>query len=167
LGREEVVEFAREFGDLLYNMPFQVPENFILFGRCVGILSGICSGLDQDFNIWSQIAPYAQKLVSMEHGSSFQFLKGEVTDTLRLVAGLPRRGDNLLTRIEQGKLSVQMPELKHSLDRIERSTGRVPAAIVFAVFFLAAIQLYLAGNLVPAAAVGGAALITLVILIFK
>ncbi len=167
LGREEVVEFAREFGDLLYNMPFQVPENFILFGRCMGILSGICSGLDQDFNIWSQIAPYAQKLVSMERGSSFQFLVGEVTETLRLAAGLPRRGDNLLTRIEQGKLSVQMPELKHSLDRLERSAGRVPAAIVFAAFFLAATQLYLAGELVPAAVVGGAALITLVIMIFK
>ena len=49
-----------------YELPFQVPENLILLGRCLGILSGICTGLDPDFNVWTSVVPYTQKLVEAE-----------------------------------------------------------------------------------------------------
>ena len=163
LGREEIIDFAREFGEVIYNLPFQVPENFILLGRCLGILSGICSGLDPEFNIWSQIAPYAQKLVEMERGGGMKFIVSELTDTLRVAAGLPRRGENLLNRIEQGKLSLQTPDIKHGLNRLERSFHRMAAAVVFAALFLGAVQLYLGGALVPAAVSGGAAVLALLV----
>ncbi len=163
IGREEIVSFAREFSDVLYQMPFQIPENFILLGRCVSILSGICSGLDPDFNIWSQIAPYAQKLVNVERGGPMEFFIHELTDTLRVAAGLPRRGASLLNRLEQGKLVVQTPEVKHGFVRLERSNRRVAAAVIFAAFFLGGVQLYLGGALLPAAASGGAALLFLLV----
>jgi predicted unusual protein kinase regulating ubiquinone biosynthesis (AarF/ABC1/UbiB family) len=167
MGREEIVDFAREFGDLLYEMPFQVPENFILLGRCVSILSGICSGLDQGFIVWSQIAPYAQKLVESDRGGSMEFLLREVTDTLRVVAGLPRRTDSLLTRIEQGKLTVQMPDVKHSLDRLDRTARRLTTAMLFCVLLLTGTQLYLAGLLLPAGVAGAAAMLLLISLLFR
>ncbi len=167
MGREEIVDFAREFGDLLYQMPFQVPENFILLGRCVSILSGICSGLDQDFNIWSQIAPYAQKLVEMERGGPLEFLVKEAADSLRLAAGLPRRGDSLLSRIEQGKLAVQMPEVKHSLDRLDRTGRRLTNAVLFSALLLAGTQLYLAGQMIPAGVAGAGAILMLASLVLR
>ena len=163
MGREEIMDFAREFSDVLYNMPFQVPENFILLGRCVSILSGICSGLDPEFNIWSQIAPYAQKLVEMERGGPLEFFMRELTDTLRLAAGLPRRGESLLSRIEQGKLSVLTPDIKQGLARVEQSNRRLAGVVVFAAFFLGAVQLYLGGELLGAALCGGAAVIALLV----
>ena len=163
MGREDIMDFAREFGDVLYNMPFQVPENFILLGRCVSILSGICSGLDPEFNIWTQIAPYAQKMVEMERGGPLEFFMRELTDTLRLAAGLPRRGESLLSRIEQGKLSVQTPDIKLGLARVERSNRSLAVVVVFAAFFLGAVQLYLGGELLGAAVAGGAAAIALLV----
>ena len=63
LGQQEAVAFAKEFGELLYELPFQVPENLILLGRCVGILSGICTGLNPDFNVWTSVMPYASRLI--------------------------------------------------------------------------------------------------------
>ena len=58
--------FAEEFGGLLYEMPFQVPENLILLGRCVSILSGMATGLDPDFSVWKGLAPYVQKLIEKD-----------------------------------------------------------------------------------------------------
>ncbi len=165
LAREEIVEFAREFSDVLYEMPFQVPENFILLGRCVSILSGICSGLDTEFNIWSQIAPYAQKLVETERGGPLEFFVRELADTLRVASGLPRRGDQLLTRIESGRLAVQTPELKHGLGRLEAAVRRLIIAVLFSALFLGAVQLFLAGLVTPAAIVGGVALVALFVLL--
>lgn len=168
MGREEIMDFAREFGDVLYNMPFQVPENFILLGRCVSILSGICSGLDPEFNIWSQIAPYAQKMVEMERGGPLEFFMHELTNMLRMAAGLPRRGESLLSRIEQGKLSVQTPDIKQGLARVEHSNRRLAVVVVFAAFFLGAVQLYLGGEMLGAAVSGAAAAIALLVyLTFK
>ncbi|GAP07254.1 MAG TPA: AarF/ABC1/UbiB kinase family protein [Anaerolinea thermolimosa] len=167
MAREEILDFAREFRDVLYEMPFQVPENFILLGRCVSILSGICSGLDPDFNIWEQITPYTQKLVENDRGNGLRFLTTEVTDTLRILIGLPRRSDALLNRIEQGKLTVQTPELKEDIRRVEKSIRRLSWGILFAAFFLGGIQLYLNGDVNLALASGGGAFLSLLIFVFS
>ena len=34
----EAVEFVQEFSDLVFDMPFQAPENMVLLARCLGIL---------------------------------------------------------------------------------------------------------------------------------
>ena len=57
---KELEDFSGEFRDIIYDMPFQVPQNVIFLGRCVGILSGICTGLDPKFNVWDHLSPYAQ-----------------------------------------------------------------------------------------------------------
>jgi predicted unusual protein kinase regulating ubiquinone biosynthesis (AarF/ABC1/UbiB family) len=165
MAHEEITSFAREFGDVLYEMPFQVPENFILLFRCMGILSGICSGLDADFNIWTQISPYAQKLVATERGGSMQFLVRELGETLRVVAALPRRGENLLNRLEHGRLAVQTPDLKLQAGKLELAVRRLTLAVLFGVLFLAGVQLYLAVPGKLAYGVLGAAFLALVWLV--
>jgi predicted unusual protein kinase regulating ubiquinone biosynthesis (AarF/ABC1/UbiB family) len=147
-------------------MPFQIPENFILLGRCVSILSGICSGLDPDFNIWQQIVPYARGLVDNQRGSGLDWVVKEIGDTLRIAATLPRRGEELINRLEMGKLSIQSPEIQRQLVRLESALRAVAAAIVFAAFSGGAVQLHLAGQPTLAAAAGGGALIALIVLLF-
>jgi len=58
----EMGQFAMQFRELMYEMPFQLPHNLLVAGRTVAILSGMCTGLDPNFNLWGQLAPYAQKL---------------------------------------------------------------------------------------------------------
>jgi predicted unusual protein kinase regulating ubiquinone biosynthesis (AarF/ABC1/UbiB family) len=161
LGREEIGQFAHEFGEVLYDLPFQVPENFILLGRCVGILSGICSGLDQQFNIWQQVVPYTQKLVNTQSGGGLGLVLKELGDILRIAVTLPRRGDELITRLEQGKLSIQTPDVKIQISRIITSIHRLTSALIFAVFFVGGILLYLAGHLIPAILAGVASMVAL------
>ncbi len=164
LGHQEAVAFAKEFGELLYQLPFQVPENLILLGRCLGILSGICTGLDPDFNVWTSVMPYARRLVEAEAGKGGRGIVVEETlNVLRTLISLPGRADALLQRIEQGRLEVQIPELKTQLHRVERRLDRLSTTILFVAFFAGAVQLYLAGAMGLAAASAAAALLALLL----
>src|SRR5215217_9553092 len=60
----EMAQFAMQFRELMYQMPFQLPQNLLLLGRTVAILSGMCTGLDPNFNIWTQLVPYARNLIA-------------------------------------------------------------------------------------------------------
>jgi predicted unusual protein kinase regulating ubiquinone biosynthesis (AarF/ABC1/UbiB family) len=163
LGHQEAVAFAKEFGDLLYELPFQVPENLILLGRCLGILSGICTGLDLDFNVWTSVMPYARRLVEAEgSGKGRGVVVEETLNILRTLVSLPVRADALLQRIEQGKLEVQIPELKNQLGRLEQRMQRLSTIILFVAFFTGSIQLYLAGATVLAEVSAAAALLALI-----
>ncbi len=153
--------FVGEFGGLMREMPFQAPENIILLARCVGILSGICTGLDKDFNVWTAIVPYAQKLMDADGEGGVRFWLKEIGSTLTTLAGLPRRTDELLRRLEQGKIETRSPELKHELGRLNRGLHRLGGAVVFAACLFSAVQLYLAGAVLLAAGLGLAALLAL------
>ncbi|HUX12720.1 MAG TPA: AarF/UbiB family protein [Spirochaetia bacterium] len=163
---EEVKGFTDEFGDLLYEMPFQVPENLILLGRCVSILSGMASGLDPEFNLWHSIVPYARKLLETEGSSAEATTLNEINRVAGTLATLPGRFDALLTRIDQGKVEIKTPDLRTGLARIDRNTRKIPGALVFTGLILSGTQLYLAGHDAIAAVLGGlAALILLWLLI--
>ena len=158
---EEAVQFAREFSGLIYNMPFQVPENLILLGRSLGILSGICTGLNPDFNVWHRVAPYAQKLAESEGGSKLETWVREVGDYAMTLLSLPRRAENLLRRMEQGQLEVRAPELKEQFGRLDRSLRRLVDAVLFAVFALGGLQFYLIGQTAISIGMAGVALLVL------
>lgn len=145
MSQQEATAFMEEFSDLLYDMPFQVPENLILLGRSVSILSGICTGLDPDFNVWVSVMPYARRLVESDKGGGRGVLVEETINILRTLVGLPGRAQSLIQRIEQGKLEVQIPEMKSHLGRLERRITRLGAALIFAALFISSVQLYLGG----------------------
>ena len=161
MSRAEAAAFAEEFGDLLYEMPFQVPENLIMLGRCVSILSGIASGLDPDFNVWNGLAPYTRKLVQADGRGRVESILREIAGVARVLAGLPRRADTFISRAEQGKLEVRMPELKHHVARLERGVRKLAGSIIFAAGLVACTELFLAGRTDVAAIVGAAELFLL------
>jgi len=153
--RAEAAAFAEEFGDLLYQMPFQVPESLIMLGRCVSILSGIASGLDPDFNVWNGLAPYARRLVDSDGRGRLGGVLQEIAGVFRVLAGLPRRADTFISRAEQGRLEVRMPELKHHVALLERGVRKLAGSIIFAAALVACTELYLSGRIEMAAVVGG------------
>ncbi|HWQ04354.1 MAG TPA: AarF/ABC1/UbiB kinase family protein [Longilinea sp.] len=161
LSKDEMFAFMREFEGLVYEMPFQVPENIVLLVRCVSILSGMCTGLDKDFNAWTSIAPFAQKLVSEESGSRWQVILAELGVFAQTLFSLPQKLDHLTARVEQGNLDVRTPDLKKGLDRVNRSVNRLAGAIIFSAFVLSAALIYTAGNLVLSEILAGAAIVTL------
>lgn len=142
---QEMNEFTREFRQLIYDMPFQVPQDMIFLGRCVGILSGMCTGLDPNFNVWEHLAPYAQKIVSEEaRYARGEWIK-EAASFGRTLLALPRKVDMLLTRLENGGMKTQSPELSRQVRRLEQNQRQIVYAVLFSALLLGGIQLILGG----------------------
>lgn len=161
MGQQEVFEFLDEFGEIIYQLPFQVPEDLILLVRCLSILSGLCTGLNPDFNVWTSVAPYARKLVESDESGRWELVLNELGGLVRVLAALPRKAETVLDRLAQGKLEVHAPELRQQLARLERAQHRLMAAILMAGLLLGGVQLYTTGHLALAAFFGAGALLVL------
>ena len=136
----EMARFAMQFRELMLDMPFQLPNNLLLLGRTVAILSGMCTGLEPEFNLWTSLAPYATELIESEGGgagSNWDMWLAEGTRILQQVIALPGKADRVLGAVERGELNVQTPMLELRVRRLERAVGRATGAIVFAALLLA------------------------------
>ncbi|MFK5647208.1 ABC1 kinase family protein [Ornithinimicrobium sp. LYQ121] len=134
---EELVRFGLQFRELLLELPFQVPENLLLLGRSMGILSGICTGVDPEFDIWGTVTPYATQLLEEERQNLPQTVLTEAMALGRLALVLPRRADRVLTLAERGQLTVATPTLSAQVRRLERSVARANGVLVFAALLVA------------------------------
>ncbi len=166
MSNEELRIFVDEFGDLLYQMPFQVPENLILLGRCVSILSGMATGLYPDFSVWKGMAPYVQKLMEKDGQTGARLVMKELTAMARLLLGLPRKVDDLATRMEQGRMEVRVPDLKQHVTRLEHGVRKLAGSVIFAAGLLACTELFLGGHVAYAVGLGAAELVLLTWILF-
>lgn len=137
----EFEDFARQFGDTVRALPFQLPENFLLIIRAVSLTSGVCSSLDPAFNVWDAIEPYAQRLLREQSGNAAQALGKEALAVAGIAVRLPRRVDDVLTRLEDGRLAVDTPKLDQRIRALERVGRRVVSAVIFAALLVGGILL--------------------------
>ena len=154
---QEMSQFMRQFRDLMNEMPFQVPTDLIFLGRCVAILSGMCTGLNPDFNLFQGLAPFAQRLVSEQAGDWWEVIWARLTQEGVALASLPSRLDASLRRLEKGELIVTAraaPDLERQLAALTRAINRLVGAVFFAALLLGGAWLYLNGETL----VGGAGL---------
>lgn len=133
--------FAVEFGDVVRALPFQLPENFLLIVRAMSLTSGVCSSLDASFNIWDAVEPYAQRLIREESGNAVRAFASEAMGVAGIAARLPRRVDELVTRLEDGRLSVHDPKLERRTRDLERVGRRIVSAVIFGALFVGGIVL--------------------------
>lgn len=153
---DEMMKFGLQFRELMMSMPFQVPENLLLLGRCIGILSGMCTGLNADFNLWQQLAPYARKLTEGEGGSAFDTFLNEAGDFFKTLIAIPGKTERVLSRIERGQLNVEAPLVNLQISYLERSVNRLTGGIFFLGLTIAGAILYDAHTLLAQGLFGGA-----------
>lgn len=132
----EFQAFAREFGDVIRSLPFQLPENFLLIVRAVSLTSGMCSSLEPDFNMWDAVEPYSAQLIRDERGNVAQAFAKEAVSIAGIAARLPRRIDDLVTRAEEGRLAVESPRAEQRMRSLERVVRRAVSAVLFAGLFI-------------------------------
>ncbi|MCY0903329.1 ABC1 kinase family protein [Arthrobacter sp. H14-L1] len=133
----EFRDFGVEFGDVVRSLPFQLPENFLLIIRAMSLTSGVCSSLDARFNLWDSVEPYAARLLRDERGNIVQDVAQQALDAAAAVVRLPRRLDGLITRIEDGSLSVVNPRLERQVARLNRMAQRSASALIFGALLIA------------------------------
>ncbi|MEK6753179.1 MAG: AarF/UbiB family protein [Chloroflexota bacterium] len=138
----EMMKFGLQFRELMLNMPFQLPENLLLLGRTIGILSGMCTGLHAEFNLWEGLAPYAKKLAEGDGGSQWDVFFDEAGNLFKTLLAIPGRTERVLGRIERGELNVQMPMMNIQISYLERSMNRLTGGIIFLGLLVAGALLY-------------------------
>jgi predicted unusual protein kinase regulating ubiquinone biosynthesis (AarF/ABC1/UbiB family) len=144
--RRQMVQFSMQFRELMYEMPFQLPHNLLLLGRTVAILSGMCTGLDPNFNVWTQLAPYAQKLVREQGVSNWDVWLDEIGELVKQLISLPSQAGRVLTRLERGDLNVSVPQVNRQIFHLEGAVNRLTGSIMFAAFLVGGEHLYQGGD---------------------
>ncbi len=143
----EIEAIGREFRDLLFDFPFQIPQDFIYLGRALGMISGLVSTLDPHINPWRQIERYGQQLL---RGQSFQQFRdmglGNVLELVRPFLATPGRIQRLLEEAEKGRLRVQLKSDRDAVrqqERLEKRIGQLAWSVVSAAGILSATLVYL------------------------
>ena len=137
---KEFRAFADEFNELVRSLPFQFPEEFLLIIRAVALTSGMCSSLDHDFNIWDAVEPYSANLLRAEGGNVVMDFAKQALEVATVLARLPQRLDDLTTRLEEGKVSLQNPRLERRIAALERTGRRLVSAVLFGVLLIGGIM---------------------------
>lgn len=163
---ESMANLGKEFNDLLFTMPFQVPQDFIYLGRSVSILSGLCTSLDPSFNPWNEIQPYTQKILTQRLLNSGGAAGGSVLGlpSLQNLVGVgqqlitraiaPQASPNdVLARIQRGDLTVRVEPsaaYQRQLERIEAQSRRTTRAVVFGSLLITSTIFATGGQTAPA-----------------
>ena len=143
---QELKELAIRFSDLIRTLPFQLPEDFLLLFRSISLISGVTSALNRDFNMWDAVDPFARSLLNGGGSSTLKALGREATALATTMLGLPRKMDSVLTRLDQGVLSIRVPEVEKGLRRIDGSARRITSSILFSVLLISGVALRIYGD---------------------
>lgn len=168
---DSMAGIGREFSDLLYTMPFQVPQDFIYLGRTVSILSGMTTALDPTINPWSELQPYAMKLATAPNGAGkppVSPLVGTLMNTpilqnlfsgdggqalMNLAGGLFGRSNGasnqIVDRLENGDLKLKVEaaaNLKGQLFRLEMQQRKTTRAVLVAGMLVTSTLFYMHGD---------------------
>lgn len=165
LDMQEFREFLVEFRQLLLTMPFQVPRDFIFLGRALGILAGLATSLDPDFNVFASVQPYVQQLLEEEDGPvTLSSLAEQLGDLAQVAASVPRQASQFFNRALAGELEVRVGvgrDLGRKVDQLEAMINRLFWGVVFASLLVSGTLLYISGQTVIGAALVVASLLIL------
>lgn len=172
----EMVEIGQEFSDLLYDMPFYLPQDFVYLARAISILSGMCTSLDPEFNPWAELQSHSQVLLrraitstsangagpsgldALFNGNAAQVLL-EAGQAL-LTRTLTPPGAQFIEKVERGEIKFQVEpgyRLQRQFTRLEAQERRTTRAVMGGSFLIAAAVLYSGGDVALALVGFGAA----------
>lgn len=142
----EARSLIRDYRDLIYEAPFQFPVDLLFPLRAVGILAGLATSLDREFDPWAETLPFAEELAHEELGEAARRILGELADAGRHLLRLPSDLERLVALAEGDGLRVRADlseDARRRLRRIERTGSRLAWTVVATGLFLGGLQLEL------------------------
>ena len=137
----ELEVFARQFSETVRTLPFQLPESFLLLIRTISLISGVTSALNREFNMWDAVDPFSRTVLNSASNGVLRGLGKQAVSYATTLAGLPRRLDELASRLDRGQIAVRSPELERRTRSVDRSVNRIGSALVFAALLIAGVLL--------------------------
>lgn len=125
--------FVREYRDIIYDAPFQFQVDMLFVVRAVGILSGMATNLDPEFDPWAETIPFAEQLAKEELQQNWRGWLQEIASLGQLALKLPAELDRILIQAQRGSLVVQTslaPDARKTIQRLEQAIHRLTWAVV-------------------------------------
>jgi predicted unusual protein kinase regulating ubiquinone biosynthesis (AarF/ABC1/UbiB family) len=135
--------FVREYRDVIYDAPFQFQVDMLFVIRALGILSGMATNLDSNFDPWAETIPFAEQLAREELRQNWRGWLQELVTLGQLALKLPAELERVLTQAQQGNLVIQTSlaaDARKTLQRLERSINRLTWVVVAASLLIAGVN---------------------------
>jgi predicted unusual protein kinase regulating ubiquinone biosynthesis (AarF/ABC1/UbiB family) len=146
---KEARYFLKEYRDLIMEMPFQFQVDLLFIGRAVGILAGISTKLDPEFDPWKKTIPYAKKFAIEELKADWQGWPEEIIMLGQHMLKIPSNLGQVLTKAKQGALSIRVslsPETRRAIRRIDISVKRFSWTVLATGLIVCGVNLFIAGK---------------------
>lgn len=135
--------FVREYRDVIYDAPFQFQVDMLFVARAVGILSGMATNLDPEFDPWAETIPFAEQLAKEELQQNWRGWLQEIVSLGQLALKLPAELDRMLIQAQRGNLVVQTslaPDARKTIQRLEQAIHRLTWVVVAASLLIAGVN---------------------------
>lgn len=145
LAAQETEYFFREYRDIVYEAPFQFPVDMLFVVRAIGILSGMATNLDPNFDPWGATIPFAERLAKEEFQNNWRGWLQEAVSWGQLIFKLPSQLDRVLTQAERGTLTLQTslaPDARRAVRRLEQAVSRLTQMLLATGLLLAGTIIY-------------------------
>ena len=146
----DVEAIFAETKDIIYDLPFQIPQNLLYFGRSLSMVAGLATEICPDINLFQELQPFAQMLLDQErrNGNWSEQVQKEVRELGQILLTLPRQMESYYKAANRGELSTRsdLTRLERGMRRVERSNERMTGGILATGLFLGGVQLRLRGR---------------------
>ena len=140
----ELHELGKEFRDVFYEFPFQIPQDFIYLGRAIGMVSGLVSQLNPEINPWYHLEKFGEELVRSQGGRAWS--KSLILEILRPYLRIPSQLTSVLTNLERGTLKIHTVadrETTRRLNHMDKKISQLSWSILGAAGIISATLVYL------------------------
>lgn len=162
---QEMGPMWQEFGRLLLETPIQLQVDLMFTGRAIELLSGLVTGLDDEFNPWQEVAPFAERLAAEAAQKGWPLQAAQILERVRVLAGLPFDLGRVAQLATRGRLTVRgslAPDARKELQRLGGSVDRLGTTMLAAGALVAGSVLYGETAVLGLGLMGGAVLLALI-----
>ncbi|MFV9503303.1 MAG: ABC1 kinase family protein [Oscillochloridaceae bacterium umkhey_bin13] len=130
---------------IIYDLPFQIPQDLLYFGRALSMVAGLATEICPDVNLFQELRPFARMLLDEErrNGNWPEQIQKELRELGQILLALPRQMDAYYSSANRGELSTRsdLSRLERSMRRVEHSNDRMTGGVLATGMFLGGVQL--------------------------
>jgi ubiquinone biosynthesis protein len=133
IGLNEMHGGMNDLISLMRKYKIQLPREFVLLARGIGMLEDAGEKLDPNFNPVEAFKPMAKKVISKRISPLrvIDFVKDNVFEVEHLIKTLPRGISRTLYHLEEGKISI---EIEHK--GMERISNKISTSLIIAALLI-------------------------------
>jgi predicted unusual protein kinase regulating ubiquinone biosynthesis (AarF/ABC1/UbiB family) len=122
----------------------------LFLGRALGILSGLATGIDPQFNVFAAAEPFAKQMIAIDQSKTIEeAIVSQVVEIGGAMVRFPLQADRLTSLLLRGDAHVHVNDtdkLIREMHRLNRTMNRLVWVLMFAATLLAAIMLDAGGH---------------------